>query len=158
MKVRAFVFRAAVAMAALLTASVALAQPAASPLSAYSYADCSATNTPQVRIVVFTGAVPAAMPASAPTPAVHLIFNGTADKIPTTPITISADAAKGGPNAAAVSCPVVGDCVPATSGTVTVTRGADGTLTGQYSAQWPIGPPRMNRFSAGWKESNKKCG
>ena len=158
MKVRAFVFRAVVAMATLFTATVALAQPAASPLSAYSYADCSATNAPQVRIVVFTGVVPAAMPASAPTPAVHLIFNGTADKLATTPITIAADAMKGGPNAAALSCPVVGDCVPATSGTVTVQRGADGTLTGQYSAQWPIGPPRMNRFSASWKESNKKCG
>jgi hypothetical protein len=48
--------------------------------------------------------------------------------------------------------------VPATSGTITVKRGADGTLTGQYTAQWPIGPPRMNQFSAAWKESNKKCG
>ena len=151
-------FRAAVTVAALFTASVALAQPAASPLSAYSYTDCSATNAPQVRVVLFTGTVPAALPASAPTPAVHLIFNGTADKLATTPITITADAIKGGPNAAALSCPVVGDCVPAQSGTVTVSRGADGSITGQYSAQWPIGPPRMNRFTAPWRESNKKCG
>jgi hypothetical protein len=152
------VFRAAVTVAALFTASIALAQPAASPLSAYSYADCSAANTPQVRIVLYTGAVPAALPASAPTPAVHLILNGTADKIVTTPITISTDAIKGGPNAAALSCPVVGDCAPATSGTVTVQRGADGTLTGQYTAQWGTTPPRSNRFAAGWKESTKKCG
>ena len=155
---QAHVFRAAVTVAALFTASVALAQPAASPLSAYSYADCSATNTPQVRIVLYTGLVPATLPASAPTPAVHLVFNGTADKLVTTPITIAVDAMKGGPNAAALSCPVVGDCVPATSGTVTVQRGADGALTGQYSAQWPIGPPRTNRFTAQWKESTKKCG
>lgn len=155
---RSQAFRAAVTVAALFTASVALAQPAASPLSAYSYADCSATNTPQVRIVLYTGVVPATLPASAPTPAVHLVFNGTADKLVTTPITIAVDAMKGGPNAAALSCPVVGDCVPATSGTVTVQRGADGALTGQYSAQWPIGPPRTNRFTAVWKESTKKCG
>ena len=56
MRFQAQVFRAAVTAAALFTASVALAQPAASPLSAYSYADCSATNAPQVRIVLYTGA------------------------------------------------------------------------------------------------------
>jgi hypothetical protein len=150
--------RGLAAMAVLLAASTVQAQDRPSPLNSYAYADCSASNAPQIRIVLFTGPVPAALPASAPTPAVHLIVNSAADKLASGPITIAVDAVKGGPNAAALSCPVVGDCVPAQSGTVTVSRGPDGSITGQYSAQWPIGPPRTNRFTAPWRDSNKKCG
>jgi hypothetical protein len=130
------------------------------PLNAYAYADCGPANTPTVQIVVVTGPIPATIPAAAPQPSVKITLNGPPDRLTATQqsITVSADAAKGGPNALMMSCPVVGDCVPAESGTVSVQRREDGALTGNYQATWTGTPARMGRFTAAWRESGKKCG
>ena len=130
------------------------------PINAYAHADCSASNAPTVQIVVVTGPVPAAVPAAAPQPSVKLVFNTTVDKlVGQQSLTISPDAAKGGPNVLALSCPVVGDCVPAQSGTISMERRADdGAIVGTYQSTWPGSPQRNGRFTAVWRESNKKCG
>ena len=131
----------------------------AGPINAYAYADCSAANAPVVSVVIVTGAVPAAVPASTPQPSVKLVFNESSEALAGKTIEFSPDAAKGGPTALALSCPVVGDCVPARMGSVALERGADGSITGVYSATWPGGQPRTNvRFNAVWRESQKKCG
>jgi hypothetical protein len=57
-----------------------------------------------------------------------------------------------------VSCPIVGDCAAARSGTLTVQRAADGRITGDYNGQWSQGQPRVGKFSAVWRDSQKKCG
>jgi hypothetical protein len=132
---------------------------AAGPVNAYAHADCSASNTPTLNIIVITGPVPAAVPASVPQPSVKIVLHTPAEQLATQQsITVSADATKGGPNALALSCPVVGDCVPAQSGTVSVQRAEDGALFGNYQATWPGAPPRNGRFTAAWRESTKKCG
>lgn len=130
------------------------------PVNAYAYAECGPANAPAVHLVVLTGPIPAAIPASTPQPSVKLVFNTGADAFADAKtVTISADAAKGGPNALALSCPVVGECVAAQSGTVSIQRRAeDGALTGNYQATWPGAPPRTARFTAAWRESGKKCG
>jgi hypothetical protein len=132
---------------------------AAGPVNAYAYADCSASNTPVISIVVVTGAIPAAVPASVPQPSVRIVLHTPATQLATQQsITLSPDATKGGPNALALSCPVVGDCVPASAGNVSVQRAEDGALFGSYQATWPLAPPRTGRFTAAWRESAKKCG
>jgi len=130
------------------------------PVNAYAYADCGPANAATVHVVVVTGPIPAAVPASTPQPSVKLVFNTAADHFAEAQtVTISADAAKGGPNALALSCPVVGDCVPAQSGTISIQRRAeDGALAGNYQATWPGSPQRTARFTAAWRESGKKCG
>jgi hypothetical protein len=130
------------------------------PINAYAYAECGPANAPAVHLVVLTGPIPAAVPASTPQPSVKLVFNTSVDHFAEAQtVTISTDAAKGGPNALALSCPVVGDCVPAQSGTVSIQRRADdGALAGSYQATWPGSPQRTARFAAAWRESGKKCG
>jgi len=130
------------------------------PLNAYAYAECGASNATAVHLVIVTGPVPAAVPASTPQPSVKLVFNVAADKLSESAqsLTVSADGVKGGPNAGAFSCPVVGDCVPAQSGTISVQRGADGAIFGNYQATWTGTPERRGRFTAVWRDSQKKCG
>jgi hypothetical protein len=130
------------------------------PTNGYAYADCSTANTPTVRLVIVTGAIPAAIPASTPQPSVVLVFNSNVDALSAQPsIGVSPGAARGGTDALALSCPVVGDCVPAQSGTISVSRRAeDGALIGTYQATWPGGQPRTGRFTATWRESQKRCG
>ncbi len=134
----------------------------AGPVNAYAYADCNAANAPVVSLVVVTGPVPVTVPASTPQPSVKFVLNTNVDGLSGVSgqsIALSPEAGKGGPNALALSCPVVGDCVPAQSGTVSIQRRAeDGALTGTYQATWPGGQPRMGRFTAVWRESQKKCG
>ncbi len=130
------------------------------PVNAYAYAECGPANLPAVHLVVVTGPVPATVPASTPQPSVKLVLNTSVDRLSELQsITVSADAGKGGPNALALSCPVVGECVAALSGTIAIQRRAeDGALTGTYQATWPGAPQRMGRFTAAWRESGKKCG
>jgi hypothetical protein len=137
--------------------TVGVAQPPAQ-LNAFAYADCGPSKASTPRVVLVQGPVPAAMPATLPRPSIEIIINAPAEKLPTGPQTIAPDGVKGGPNAAMVSCPVVGDCAPAQSGTLTVQRAADGSVTGDYRGQWSQGQPRVGKFSAGWRDSQKQCG
>ena len=145
--------RAAVTATALFTASAALAQPPASPLNAYAYADCSATNAPQVRIVSYDRSrFRRRCRASAPTPAVrsHL------QRRRPTSSSIDADHdcrrcdRKADRTRAAIVVSGRRRLCAATSGTVTMQRGADGSLTGQILGVNGDRPARMNRFTAVW--------
>ena len=57
------------------------AAAAGGPVNAYAYADCSASNTPTISIVVVTGAIPAAVPASVPQPSVRLVLHTPVDQL-----------------------------------------------------------------------------
>jgi hypothetical protein len=122
----------------------------------YAFAECTASNTPAVRLVLIQGLVPAGLPASAPRPSLALILTGAPDAIVGKEIALSKDAA--GPGRI-LSCPVVGDCVPAETGAVTIEkRGEDGAFTGQFRATWPPIPQRSGQFTVGWRDSGKTCG
>jgi hypothetical protein len=61
-----------------------------------------------------------------------------------------------------LSCPVVGDCSRAQSGTLTFERRAeDGALTGEFRALWPDEAVRATvvtgRFVAAWRDTATKC-
>ena len=158
MNLQSVMTRIGIVLAALTFAeTVGVAQPPPQ-LNAFAYADCSATKAATTRVVLVQGPVPAAMPTTPPRPSIEIIINAPADKLPSGSQTVSPDGVKGGPNAAMVSCPVVGDCAPAQSGTLTVQRATDGTITGNYNGQWSQGQPRVGKFSAPWRESGKKCG
>jgi hypothetical protein len=148
---------------ALCTAPAALAQQGgpqfggggAAQYNGYASVECTASNEPAVRLVLLQGVVPATLPASAPRPSLALILTGNADSIAGKEIALSKDPA--GPGRI-ISCPVVGDCVPAEKGTVTLEpRGADGAFTGQFRATWPPIPERMGKFTVGWRDSGKTC-
>src|SRR5918993_1449514 len=76
----------------------------------YGFVECTAANTPVVRLVLLQGVVPAALPATAPRPSLALVLTGSPDSIAGKDILLSKDPA--GPGQV-VSCPVVGSCVPA---------------------------------------------
>ena len=158
MKLKSVLTRVGIVLAALTFGeTTGVAQPPPQ-LNAFAYADCSPSKAMTTRVVLVQGPVPAAMPATPPRPSIEIIINAPADKLPSGSQTVAPDGVKAGPNAAMVSCPVVGDCAPAQSGTLTVQRGADGTVTGNYNGQWSQGQPRVGKFSAAWRESGKKCG
>ena len=122
----------------------------------YAFIECNAANKPAVRLVLMQGVVPPALPASAPRPSLAVILPGSPDSIAGKEVTLSKDPAGAGQ---IVSCPVVGACVPAETGTVTLeARGADGTYKGQFKATWPPIPERQGKFSVGWRDSGKTCG
>jgi hypothetical protein len=127
----------------------------AAQYNGYASVECTVSNEPAVRLVLLQGIVPATLPASAPRPSLALILAGSADSIAGKEIALSKDPA--GPGRI-VSCPVVGDCVPAEKGTVTLEpRGADGAFTGQFKATWPPIPERAGKFTVGWRDSGKTC-
>jgi hypothetical protein len=127
-------------------------------LGSYAYLDCSPSNTVTTRIVLVQGVVPATMPATPPRPSIEIVVHAPADKLPSGQQTVSPEGVKSGPNVAMVSCPIVGDCAAARSGTLSVQRAADGRITGDYNGQWSQGQPRVGKFSAVWRDSQKKCG
>jgi hypothetical protein len=122
----------------------------------YAFVECSAANKPAVRLVLMQGVVPKDLPASAPRPSLAVILPGAPDSIAGKEVAVSKDPAGAGQ---LVSCPVVGACVPAETGTVTLEpRGADGSYKGQFKATWPPIPERLGKFSVGWRDSGKTCG
>jgi len=122
----------------------------------YAFAECTAANKPAVRLVLMQGVVPPALPASAPRPSLAVILPGGPDSVAGKEVTVSKDPA--GPGQM-VSCPVVGACVVAETGTVTIEpRGSDGTFKGQFKATWPPIPERSGKFSVAWRDSGKTCG
>ena len=157
-------------VAALIVAVVIFAAPAgtaqqggpqfggggAAQYNGYAFVECTASNAPAVRLVLLQGVVPATLPASAPRPSLALILPGTADSVSGKEIKLSKDPAGTGQ---IVSCPVVGSCVPAETGTVTLAaRGADGAMSGEFRATWPPIPERRGKFTVGWRDSGKTCG
>jgi hypothetical protein len=128
----------------------------AAQYNGYAFVECTASNAPAVRLVLMQGLVPAALPASAPRPSLALILPGGVDGIAGKEIALSKDPAGAG---RILSCPVVGDCVPAETGTVTLQpRGADGALSGEFRATWPPIPQRTGKFTVAWRDSGKTCG
>jgi hypothetical protein len=126
--------------------------------SGYAFVECTAANAPAVRLVLMQGVVPAALPAAAPRPSLAVVLPGSPGNIDTSvgkEIALSKDPAAPG----IVSCPVVGQCVLAETGAVTIERrGEDGALTGQFRATWPPIPQRTGKFTVAWRDSGKTCG
>ena len=143
-------------------------QPAQGPVtnySGYAHQDCGPSNLPALRIVLPAGSVPvpATVPKSAPRPAVELVISAPVDRALGQKIPFSRDT--GGGDALSVvglSCPVVGDCSRAQSGTLTFERRPDGALAGEFRALWPDEAVRAaivtGRFVAAWREAPTKCG
>lgn len=124
--------------------------------SGYAFVECTASNAPAVRLVLLQGVVPATLPASAPRPSLAIVLPGTSDAIAGKEIALSKDPAGMG---TIVSCPVVGSCVPAETGAVTIEkRSDDGAMTGQFRATWPPVPQRSGKFTVAWRDSGKTCG
>lgn len=122
----------------------------------YGFVECTAANKPAVRLVLMQGVVPPTLPASAPRPSLAVILPGSPDSVAGKEVTVSKDPA--GPGQM-VSCPVVGACVVADTGTVTIEpRGSDGTYKGQFKATWPPIPERQGKFNVTWRDSGKTCG
>jgi hypothetical protein len=122
----------------------------------YAFVECTAANKPAVRLVLMQGVPPKDLPASAPRPSLAVILPGSPDSIAGKDAALSKDPAGAGQ---IVSCPVVGACVPAETGTVTLeARGADGTYKGQFKATWPPIPERQGKFNVTWRDSGKTCG
>jgi hypothetical protein len=121
----------------------------------YAYADCTAAKRDAVRIVLMTGPVPAAMPAKPPRPSLELLVYAPVDKAAGQTFTVSRAADAAG---AALTCPVVGECSQANTGTITLDkRGADGGLSGTYNAAWGNGAPRNGKFNVQWRDGGKAC-
>jgi hypothetical protein len=157
------IFRSFIALFfAFLTVPDAVAQQGAARAGVYdgyAYGDCSAAKTPIVRIVLIQGLVPEGVPSSRPTPSIEFLIGGGPDVLATPTHPLSAEAFKTGKGAAAISCPVVGDCAPAQSGTLNIKRGADGAISGDFQATWTGVPPRSGKFAdVSLRESGKKCG
>lgn len=124
--------------------------------SGYAFVECTASNMPAVRLVLLQGVVPATIPATPPRPSLALVLPGTVNSIVGREIALSKDPSGSG---TIVSCPVVGSCVPAETGAVSIERRADdGAMTGEFRATWPPVPQRSGKFTVGWRDSGKTCG
>jgi hypothetical protein len=143
-------------------------QPAEGPVTnytGYAHLDCGPANSPGFRIVLPAGAVPVpeTVPKSPPRPAVELVISAPVDRAVGQQMPFVRDAASGaGLSVVGLSCPVIGSCSRAQSGTLTVQRRpADGALTGEFRARWPDEPARatvvIGRFIAVWREAATKC-
>jgi hypothetical protein len=122
----------------------------------YAYAECSNPATPSVRVVALQGLVPDGVPRSSPRPSIEIAIYAALDKAVGQSFNVANKPADGG--AVVTSCPVVGDCAPAGTGTVSLTsRADDGTLVGEFRAKWAIGAPRAGRFTVAWRQSDAKC-
>jgi hypothetical protein len=102
------------------------------------------------------------VPKSAPRPAVELVISAPLDRALAQKIPFTRDASSDGLSVVGLSCPVVGDCSRAQSGTLTFERRDDGALTGEFRALWPDEAVRatvvIGRFVAAWRDAATKCG
>jgi hypothetical protein len=145
--------------------AAAAAQPAVptNTYSGYSHADCGPGKTPIVRIVLPAGAapIPAALPTTPARPAVELLVQGSVDGALGKPVPVQEPPVAGTLGVSALSCPVVGSCSRARTGTLTFERGADGGLTGQFRIRWPDEAARttdiIGKFTARWFDSGRDC-
>jgi hypothetical protein len=146
----------AVVIAWVAGVSVLQAQGRGPAYNGYAHADCSPSKTPAVRLVLVTGPAPVGLPATPPRPSIQLLLYSPADQLAGKTITVDAAAAPS--VGVALSCPVVGSCSRAETGTVTIqSRGGDGTLEGSFEANWPGGQPRAGRFSVDWRDAAPNC-
>jgi hypothetical protein len=123
----------------------------------YAYADCSSADSPAVRVVALQGLVPEGVPTTAPRPSIEILINAALDRAVGLQFPVEPKA--GADGAVVASCPVVGNCSPAGSGTVSLTsRADDGTIVGEFRAKWAIGAPRAGRFTVAWRQAEKQCG
>jgi hypothetical protein len=157
-----------VAAVVLCTVTLGLAQQDAnSPrsYSGYAHMECGPSNAPSLRIVLPAGSapVPAAVPASAPRPAIELVVPAPLDRAVGQKLTVAREAAAGGLTAIGLSCPIVGECSRAQSGSLSLQRRADdGAITGEFGILWPDEAARQTvvrgKFVAAWRETSAKCG
>jgi hypothetical protein len=162
--------RALIIVAAVVfwTAPLGLAQQPATNVtnySGYAHADCGPSNTAGVRIVLPAGTVPipASVPQSPPRPAIELVVHAPLDRAVGQKLTVARDAAAGGLTAMGLSCPIVGECSRAQSGSLSLQRRADdGAITGEFGILWPDEAVRQTvvrgKFVAVWREASTKCG
>ncbi len=144
----------------LLAGSVVLAAPSTlfaqdgpTNYRGYAYPSCP---TPAVRLVALVGRVPEGVPSSAPRPSIEIVFPEGVEKAVGQKLTVGPKAASGG--AIVLSCPVVGDCAAADSGSVTIAKRADdGGLSGEFRAAWSVGVPRTGRFNVAFRNVPQKC-
>lgn len=155
-----------VAVGATAVAQQPNAPPPAIPTNSYTgyaYADCDAANAPVVRVMLPAGVapLPETMPASPPRPRVEIVVQGSLDHMLGQEITIVPEGAAG-LSANALSCPLMGNCSRAQRGRLTLQRGADRGLTGEFRARWPDEAARqtdvIGKFTAVWSETQKRCG
>ena len=118
----------------------------------YAFVECTAANQPAVRLVLMQGVIPATLPASAPRPSLAVILPGSPDSVAAKEVTVSKDPA--GPGQM-VSCPVVGACVPAETGTVTIEPRGPTALT-RVSSRRHGRRSRSARASSTWLEGFRK--
>jgi hypothetical protein len=138
---------------ALMVQAPAAAQDQTANYRGYAHPACPA---PAVRLVALMGRVPEGVPASPPRPSIEIVFPDGVDKAVGQTITVAAKPAPG--SAMVLSCPVVGDCAPADSGSVTIAKRADdGALTGEFQAAWSVGVPRKGRFTVAFRNTPAKC-
>jgi hypothetical protein len=162
---RAFIV---VAVVVCCSAPLGLAQQPATNVtnySGYAHADCGPSNAAGVRIVLPAGAVPvpASVPKSAPRPAIELVVNLPLDRAVGQQLKVARDAGAGATTVVGLSCPIVGDCSRAQSGTLSFQRRPeDGSLTGEFAILWPDEAVRQTvvrgKFVAAWREALTKCG
>ena len=148
-------FVPACAASLVLAATAVYAQSA--NYSGYAYTDCGPADGAAVRLVLVQGVVPAGVPDRLPRPSIDVLVNGALDAVAGHPITIGPENTPG-VAAVARSCPVVGRCAVADSGTLSLTRGADGALTGEFKAQWGTTPERQGKFDVEWRDHSPLCG
>lgn len=123
----------------------------------YAFSDCAPWDGPVVRVVALQGIVPEGVPRTPPRPSIEIAVYEALDKAVGQSFNVATKPAGGA--AVVTSCPVVGDCAPAGSGSVSVTsRAEDGTIVGEFRAKWAIGAPRAGRFTVVWRQSNAVCG
>ena len=157
----------------LVVASAIAAQQAAQPEAnvpvntyrGYAHADCTDAGAPLVRIVLPAGKVqiPTTVPASPPRPAVELIVQGALDDALSKPIPVQEPPTARTLSVSALSCPVVGSCSRARTGTLSLQRHSDdGALTGEFRMRWPDEAARqtdiIGRFTAAWIAGGRTCG
>jgi hypothetical protein len=155
---------AAVLALLLWGCAVAHAQPdvPTNTYRGYAHADC-AGDAGVVRIVLPAGAtpIPGALPPTPARPAVELVVQGSLDAALGKPIPVQEPPAAGTLSLSAMSCPVVGSCSRARTGTLTFERAADGGLSGQFRIRWPDEAARttdiIGKFTARWFDSGKEC-
>jgi hypothetical protein len=147
--------RLVLACAASLVLGGALIVAQSANYSGYAFPDCGPTDGPAARLILVQGAVPAGIPDRAPRPSIDILINTNIDGALAGPITIAAQPS-GAMSATAQSCPVVGRCAAADSGTLSLKRDG-GTLTGEFNATWGTTPARQGKFTVEWRDRTTTC-
>jgi hypothetical protein len=130
----------------------------------FAHADCNTAGAPVVRIVLPAGStpIPTTLPKSSPRPAVELVVQGMLDAAVGKPIPVQEPLVDGALAVSALSCPVVGSCSRARTGTMSFDRRSENnTLIGEFRIRWPDEAARstdvIGKFTAVWFDSGGNC-